>query len=727
MSIFTTRIRVASLTALALAAIGCSTAPPSTAPTPATAAMSPSAGVGTRTLSPVGYRSEFGTMWTFDAPPIEYWRKTYGFAPDQRWLDHVRLSAIRLPNCSASFVSSNGLVLTNHHCARDCTASVSPKDSNYIETGFAAANLADEKKCAGLYVDQLISIQPVTDRVRAAVTATTSAEQARQRSAIMGTIERECAQQTNLTCQVVSLYQGGIYSLYRYKRFSDLRLVMVPEEQIAAFGGDPDNFTFPRYDLDMALLRVYENNAPFHPTDYLRWSANGASEGEVIFVVGNPGSTGRLNTLAQMEYLRDVGYPAQLAAYQRALKTFNTISAGDSAAARQYQNSIFGLQNSVKAVTGYRAGLLDSVRMAKKRDFETEFRARVNADPALRAQYGSAWDSIAAAESRVRALSVQARNYNFGPSSALAGSTLEALAAQIVRVASEGAKPDSLRMTPYRGAAIENIKRAILADRPVNPAYEKLALAAQFRAAQQDLPPSDPLLSAELGGRTPEAAAEAIVNGTHLADVNARRALVEGGPAAVAASTDPMIVLVRAIDPLNRRLNASADSLNATITAASAKIGQALFATYGTALPPDATFTLRISDGAPKGYPTNGTLAPYKTTFYGLYERAADFDNKEPFNLPQRWLARKDRLTLSTPYDFASTNDIIGGNSGSPVINKNAEIVGLAFDSNFEGIANRFLVNPEIDRTISVHSAGIIEALRKMYDGARIADELQGR
>jgi hypothetical protein len=604
---------------------------------------------------------------------------------------------------------------------------VSPKDSNYIETGFAAANLADEKKCEGLYVDQLISIQQVTDRVRAAVTGSTAAEQTQQRAAIIGAIQRECAQATNLTCQVVPLYQGGMYSLYRYKRFSDLRLVMVPEEQIAAFGGDPDNFSYPRYDLDMALLRVYDNNAPYHPTDYLKWSAAGASEGEPIFVVGNPGSTGRLNTLAQMEYLRDVSYPANLAGYKRALGVWNATIAHDSTAARRLENSIFGILNSQKAVTGYRAGLIDSARMAKKRDFESEFRARINADPSLRAQYGSAWDEIAAAEAQMRTIAVQARDYGFGPSSALAGSTLEGMAAQIVRVAAEGAKPDSLRLAAYRGPALDNIKRALVADRPIDPTYEKLAIAAQLRAAQQELPPNDPYLRATLAGRTPEAAAEALVNGTHLADASARRALVDGGAAAVAASNDPMIVLARAIDPLNRGVLSRVDSLNAIISANAAKIGQALFATYGTVLPPDATFTLRISDGVPKGYPTNGTVAPYKTTYYGLYERATAFDNKAPFNLPQRWVTRKDRLTLTTPYDFVSTTDIIGGNSGSPVINRNAEIVGLAFDSNFEGIANRFLVNPDIDRTISVHSAGIIEALRKMYDGARIADELQGR
>jgi hypothetical protein len=661
-------------------------------------------------------------MWTFDSPPLAYWQKTYGFAPDQRWLDHVRLASVRLPNCSASFVSPNGLILTNHHCARGCTAAVSPRDSNYIETGFAAANLADEKKCPDLFVDQLISIEQVTDRVRGAITGTTPAEQASQRTAIIGRIQTECKESTGLTCQVVTLYQGGMYSLYRYKRYNDLRLVMVPEEQIAAFGGDPDNFTFPRYDLDMALLRAYDNNAPFHPTDYLRWSANGAADGEAVFVIGNPGSTGRLNTLAQMEFLRDTQYPATLAGYNRALAVYSQTAAQDPSAAVRYQNQVFGLQNSFKAVTGYRAGLLDSGRMAQKRAFENDFRARINAAPALRARYGGSWDAVAAAQRELATFNKQLRDYGFG-----GGSTLMALAAQTVRVASEGTKPDAARLAPFRGAGLEAIKQGLQRDRPIDLAYEKLAIAAQLRSAQQELPADDPFIRLTLAGRTPEATADALVTGTHLGDVATRRALVEGGAAAVAASTDPLIVLARAIDPMNRAVVARSDSLNAIIATNAESIGQALFSTYGTALPPDATFTLRISDGVVKGYPMNGTVAPYKTTFYGLYDRAAGFDFKDPFNLPQRWITKKDRLSLATPYDFVTTNDIIGGNSGSPLINRNAEVVGLAFDSNIEGIANRFLFTTDVPRTVSVHSAGIIEALRKMYDGSRIADELQGK
>ncbi|HJP60195.1 MAG TPA: S46 family peptidase [Gemmatimonadaceae bacterium] len=691
-------------------------------PTQTTDAQSASRQAAVGQLPPATYRPEFGTMWTFDAPPFDYWRRTYGWAPDQKWLDHVRLASVRLPNCSASFVSSRGLVMTNHHCGRSCTASSSPPDSNYVVTGFSAGTLADEKKCAGLYVDQLQSIENVTSRVRAAVTGTTPAQQDAQRAAAISQIQTECQQQTQLTCQVVTLYQGGMYSLYRYRRFNDLRLVMAPEESIAFFGGDPDNFTYPRYDLDLTLLRVYENGQPYQPTDYLKWSPAGAGEDELVFVVGNPGSTGRLNTVAQMEYLRDVGYPATLAAYKRLLAIYPVLEKTDTSAARRYQNDIFGIANSQKAVTGYRAGLLDTASMATKRAFERELRARVAANPQLQAQYGGAWDAIARAQTELASFSPQLRYYGFG-----GNSQLLQLAAGLVRVATEAGKPDSLRLTQYRGAGLENIKRQIVVPNPIDTAYERMAIAAQLRAAQGELPANDPFLRAALNGRTPEQAAADLVRGTRITDPAVRQQLVTGGLPAITASTDPLIVFARAVDPLARTQLTRANALNAIIASNSEKIGQAMFAAYGTNLPPDATFTLRISDGVVKSFPSNGTIAPYKTTFYGLYERSAAFDDKEPFKLPKRWVDRKANLDLSTPYDFVSTNDIIGGNSGSPVINKNAEVVGLVFDSNIEGVSNRFIFSTAVGRTVSVHSRAITEALRKMYDGSRIADELQGR
>jgi hypothetical protein len=673
-------------------------------------------------LPPATYRPEFGTMWTFDAPPLDYWRRTYNFAPDQKWLDHVRLSSVRLPNCSASFVSARGLVMTNHHCGRDCTASSSPADSNYIQTGFAAGTLADEKKCAGLYVDQLQSIQDVTTRVRSAITGTTASQQSAQRAAVVSQIQTECNQATQLNCQVVTLYNGGIYSLYRYRRFSDIRLVMAPEGDIAFFGGDPDNFTYPRYDLDLTLLRVYENGQPYTPPDYLKWSAGGAVENELVFVVGNPGSTGRLNTIAQMEFLRDVGYPASLASYKRALAIYAELARTDTSAARRYQNDVFGVANSQKAVTGYRAGLLDTLSMAKKRAFEQEFRARIAADPRLQAQYGGTWDAIAAAQRELATFSPQLRYRGFG-----GGSTLLQLGAGVVRVATESGKPDSARLIQYRGAGLDQIRAQITQPIPIDTAFERLAIAAQLRAAQSELPANDAFLQVALHGRTPDAVAADLVRNTKVGDLAFRQSLLQGGTAAVNASTDPLIVWVRGVDPLARDVTTRANALNAIIATNSEKIGQALFAAYGTALPPDATFTLRISDGLVKSFPSNGTIAPYKTTFYGLYERSAAFDDKDPFKLPQRWVARKNNLDLSTPYNFVTTNDIIGGNSGSPVINRNAEVVGLVFDSNIEGVSNRFIFSDAVGRTVSVHSRGIVEALRKMYDGSRIADELQGR
>ncbi len=669
---------------------------------------------------PGGWIKEFGTMWTFDAPPLAYWKGRYGFEPDQAWLNHVRLSSVRIPGCSASFVSDKGLVMTNHHCARACITAASPSDTSYQEAGFVAREASVEKKCVGSYADQLISTEDVTTRIRSAVSASTTARQVEQRDKAIADLQTSCQSESGLVCQVVTFYQGGKYSLYRYKRYSDVRLVMAPEEAISFFGGDPDNFTYPRYDLDLTLLRVYDNGQPMPTEHYLRWSADGAKDGELTFVVGNPGSTGRLLTMAQMEYLRDVQYPATLANYKGQIAVFKELAAQSEANKRKYENNIFGLENSQKAVTGYRTGLTDPAIMARKAAFEKDFRSRIAAKPELAAKYGAAWSRIATAQKELGSFAVQQQFQGFG-----GGSTLLNMAAALVRIPEQEKLADSLRLPQYRGEGLNRIKAQVAQSSPIDLAPEKRVLAMQLGMAQKALPASDPFLMAALGGRSPEVAAEALVNGTTLSSLEARTALLKGGTAAVLASTDPMIVLARTVNPLATRHALRSLRLTTTISANVELVGQAIYAAYGESLPPDATFTLRISDGLVKGFPYNGTIAPYRTSFYGLYARSAEFDDRAPFKLPARWQAARSVVDMTTPLDFVLTADIIGGNSGSPVINRAGEVVGLIFDGNIESLPNRFIFTDEVARSVAVHSKGIVEALRKVYGAGRLADEVQ--
>lgn len=662
---------------------------------------------------------EFGTMWTFDAPPLDYWESRYGFRPDQAWLDHVRLSTARLPGCSSSFVSPDGLVMTNHHCARSCIAAVSPPEANYMRTGFTAATRDKEVRCPGTYVDQLVAIEDVTGKIRGAVTAAAAAEQVAQRDAATQALQAECERGSGLRCQVVAFYNGGMYSIYKFRRYDDVRLVFAPEQEAAAFGGDPDNFTYPRFDLDVSFLRAYENGQPLRPQHWLSWSEAGAVEGEAVFVVGNPGSTGRLLTLAQMEYLRDVSYPASLADYQRRLDLLRRLSKESPEAARTYEVTILGIENSQKATKGYLTGLLDQRIMARKAAFEKDFRGRIEGDAALRAKYGSAWDEISGAQLELATFAAQSRHY------AMTGSTLAARALSLVRLASQGALPVAQRLPGWDDAGMERVKQGLLRDQPLDVNLEKGQVAMWLATAQKELGDGDALVRAFLQGRAPEAAAEALVGGSTLGDVAARKALVDGGAQAVQASKDPFIAAARDLEATANSYVKRAAQLNSVVSASAEKLGQAIFAAYGTALPPDATFTLRISDGVVKGFPYNGTLAPYKTSFYGLYARSAEFDDKPPFQLTERWKLAESRVDMKTPMNFVATADIIGGNSGSPVVNRAGEVVGLVFDGNMEMLPNRFLFTDEVARSVSVHSLAITEALRKVYDARHIADELK--
>ena len=683
------------------------------APKAATAAAQVQTGPG-------GWIKEFGTMWTFEAPPLEYWKGRYGFEPSQAWMDHVRLSSVRIPGCSASFVSDKGLVMTNHHCARACISAVSPRDTSFQDAGFVSPSEAGERKCTASYADQLISTEDVTAKVRAAVTATITAKQVEQRDKAIADMQTACAAATGLQCQVVTFYQGGKYSLYRYKRYSDVRLVMAPEAGTSFFGGDPDNFTYPRYDLDLTLLRVYDNGQPLKTEHYLRWNSNGSKDGDLTFVVGNPGSTGRLLTMAQLEYLRDVQYPATLAGYKVQISLYKELSALNEENKRRFENQMFGLENSQKAVKGYNVGLVDPVIMARKAAFEKDFRSRIMAKPDLAAKYGGAWDKIAAAQKELAGFAKLQQFQGFG-----GGSTLLNIAAWLVRIPEQGKLPDSLRVALYRGPGLDRVKGQVGQELPIDPALEKRLLAMQFTLAKAALPAGDPFLEAALGGRSPEVAAEAFVSGTKLGTLAERKALLDGGAAALAASTDPLIVLARTVNPMATKHAMHSQRLNTTISANVELVGQAIYAAYGESLPPDATFTLRISDGVVAGFPYNGTIAPYKTSFYGLYARSAEFDNKPPFTLPPRWEAARSTVDMMTPMNFTLTADIIGGNSGSPVINRAGEVVGLIFDGNIESLPNRFIFTDDVARSVAVHTKGIVESLRKVYGASRLADEVE--
>ena len=665
---------------------------------------------------------ETGKMWTFDVPPLDYWARRYNFRPSQEWLDHVRLSAGRLPGCSASFVSPDGLVMSNHHCGRGCIDAVTKPGEDLLRDGFYAKTRDEERPCPGMTLDQLTSITDVTDSVSSAIPAGTPAARAAtlRDAAIKGIVERCTGGAADVFCQVVPMYAGGQYKLYKFHRYTDLRLVFAVESQTGFFGGDPDNFTYPRYDLDMSIVRAYVNGQPAH-TEYFRWSPNGSSDHDLVFAVGNPGGTGRLNTVAQMEYLRDAQYPANLRQLADRIRIAHQLSAMGEERARTLRNLIFGLENSYKAIDGYQAGLTNPAMMAHKREWERNFRARVDANPEWKRLYGSAWDESAAVWRQLGQLAARQRYYAFGAY----GAQLLQVASLIVRQPAEAAKPDSERLPIFRDANQRRFQGALAA--PADTTAEILSLTAYFTQMQKDLPAADPLVRMVLAGRTPEAAARDMVSRSQILTADQRQALVQGGAAAVKASADPFIKLALYIDPIERQITRQVTDLTARDTQASERIARALLAVFGNTVSPDATFSLRIQDGEVMGYPYNGTIAPPFTTFYGLYDRFYSFGQKPPFDLTPRWVAHRDSLNLSTSFNAVSTCDIIGGNSGSPVINKNAEIVGLIFDGNIEDQPLRFLYSEAVGRAVWVDSRGIIEALRHVYDAGALADEMTGR
>ncbi|HEV2382982.1 MAG TPA: S46 family peptidase [Terriglobia bacterium] len=663
-------------------------------------------------------------MWTFDNPPTKLLQERYGFTPSPQWLDEVRLASVRFNDGgSGSFVSAHGLALTNHHVALGQLQKVSTPQKDYVNDGFFARSQAEEMKCPDLELNVLQSMENVTARVTGAVKPGMSDKDAFDaRKAETAKIEKESLDATGFRSDVIPLYQGGEYWLYRYKKYTDVRLVFAPEQQTAFFGGDPDNFTYPRYDIDMALFRAYENGTPAETPHYLKWNAKGPSDGELVFVSGNPGSTSRLDTMAQIDITRDCLLPISLQVLNERLAILQKYSAQGSEQARQALGMIFGIQNSIKALSGRYTGLQDKALIAKKQKEEADFRAKVDANPQWHEAYGSAWDEIAKAQEffMERHKQIMFRGVN--------SSRQAALALAIVQYVAEIQKPDGKRLEGYHDSELDSLKFRLFSPAPVYPKMEELLLADSMARSLRELGPDDAFVKAELGGKDPQEAAHDLLSGTKMGDPALRKSLVEGGQAAVNASTDPMIVMARNIDPSVREIRKwDEDNIQSVETKAGEKIGMARFAVYGKSTYPDATFTLRLSYGTVKGYPMNGTEAPPKTTLYGLYDRSLSFDKKAPFDLPAAYWQRKDQLDLATPVNFVSDCDIIGGNSGSPVINRNGELVGLIFDGNIEGLVGDYVFNDANNRAVAVDTAVMSEVMRKLYDAGSLADELEGK
>ena len=663
-------------------------------------------------------------MWLYNAFPKDRVQKQYGFLPTQKWLDHLRLSSVRFNNGgSGSFVSADGLAFTNHHVGADCIQKLGTSGADYMKTGFYAKTRADEPKCPDLELNVLTGIDDVSAKVKAAATASMSTADAgkAQRSA-MSAIEKDCAASGGLRCDVVTLYSGEVYNLYKYKKYTDVRLVFAPEFEAAFFGGDPDNFTFPRYDLDITFFRIYENDKPVHLDNYLRWSKVGVKDGDLIFVSGHPGGTDRLTTTSQLEFLKDVDYPTRLASYKRRIAMLQKFSGESAEDARIAQEDIFGLQNAQKAINGEYEGLKDVTVMsqmdAAERGREKAYMDKHPGDP-------NPWSGISNAVRVNR--EIYGRLTYVERMRGFYTSHLTGYARVLVRAAEEKSKPNGDRLREYRDSALPSLEQQLFSAAPIYKNLESENLALSLTMMQEALGSDDPATKAALDGKTPEEAAKALIGATKLDDVAVRKQLYEGGKAAVDASTDPLIVLMRNVDAEARAVRKRFDDeVDAVVRRDGASIARARFAQTGFTQPPDATFTLRLSYGTVKGYEENGKKIPPITTYAGAYEHAEEHGNKPPYDLAPSWLKMKSKLKLETPLNYVSTADIIGGNSGSPTVNKAGEVVGIIFDGNIQSLVLDFYYDDRQARAVSVDSRGIIEALRTIYGADALANELTG-
>jgi len=658
-------------------------------------------------------------MWTFDNFPSAKVQQTYGFLPSAAFLDHVRKASARdAGGCSASFISPQGLIMTNHHCVVECVGQLSTPQQDFVQTGFTAKRAEDEKTCPAFEIDQLAQIDDITAEIQGATVGKTGDAANLAIRAASAKAQEVCGKDVAVRCDVVSLYHGGIYKLYRYHRYTDVRLVFAPEYAVAQFGGDPDNFNFPRFDFDIGVVRVYENGKPAATPDYFKWSTAGTKDGDLVFVSGNPGSTSRELTVSQLSYIRDVQLPETipiLAELRGILEEFQLRGAEQTREANELR---FFIENDYKAELGRQRALNDHAFFKQKVNEEQKLRAAVAAKPKLAAVYSSAWDEIA---------QLQIVRTHLAPAvGALAGIFNQGMlgyAQTLVEAAAERQKPNGARLPNFTDQALVGVEQQLEAPAPIYPDLEQTTLTLGLQQVREQLGTDDPLTKQVLGKDAPADLAQRLVSQTKLADPAVRKALFVGGQAAIDASTDPMIVYAIRLDATSRRLTKDFEAQVAAPTRAAAeRIAKARFAIYGTSIDPDATFTARLSYGSVKGFDNNGTFVPPYTTIGGLYDRAT---GAAPYKLPQSWLAAKPTVVSNTPMNFVSTNDIIGGNSGSPSIDKNGEIVGLIFDGNIYSLGGDFGYDGSRNRAVSVDSRALLAGLRSVYQADRIVAEIE--
>jgi molybdenum-dependent DNA-binding transcriptional regulator ModE len=679
--------------------------------------------VGVLACAAVAARADEG-MWTFDNFPSAEVKAKYGFAPDKAWLEHLRLSSVRLAGgCSGSIVSENGLVMTNHHCARSCISQNSTKEKDLMVSGFYAGGPSEELKCPEMEVNQLLEISDITVRMNAATKGLADKQYNDALKAETARVEKECATDDKLRCDVVALYHGGRYSLYKFRRFQDVRLVFAPEADIAHFGGDLDNFMFPRYCLDVSFVRIYDNGKPVKATRWLKWSADGPKDGDLAFVTGNPGSTRRLFTVAELEYERDVAVPRRLMRLAEERGMITEFAARGPDQDRISIRRRLSVDNSYKGLKGRYEALLDKDFMAQKIEAEQAFREQIAGDPAKRAAYADAWDAIAAAKAAERR--IQRRYSMVEGAGGFTGfsSTLFELAQTLVRAAEELPKPNDQRLREYADSKLPALKQKLFSSAPIYDELEIQTLTFSLTKLQEDLGPDDALIKKVIGKSSPRELATALVSGSRLEDIPTRKRLFEGGKAAVEASDDAMIKLARLVDPDARAVRKQyEDEIEAVVKKNDELIARASFEIHGTGTYPDATFTPRVSYGQVKGFAAEGVAVAPLTRMAGLFERATGHD---PFVLPESWLKARSSIDPSVAMNFSTTNDIIGGNSGSPVVDRDGRVSGLIFDGNIYSLGGDYGYDGSINRAVAVASPALLESLDKVYHATRILEEIR--